>query len=70
MTTKLFNVTGMACKHCAAKVSAKASSLNGVKSVEVDLDGKKMTATFDETVVSAEAIAAAVTAGGFPTTVA
>jgi len=66
---KIFKVTGMACKHCASKVSAKASSLDGVKTADVDLSAGKLTVEFDENVVTAEKIAEAVTASGFPTSV-
>lgn len=63
---KIFKVTGMACKHCASKVSTKASSLAGVKKADVDLAAGTLTVEFDETVVTAEKIADAVTAAGFP----
>lgn len=63
---QIFSVTGMACKHCAAKVEAKASSLTGVKHAEVELEGGLLTVEYDETLLTSDAIAAAVTAIGFP----
>lgn len=64
---KIFKITGMACKHCAGKVEAKASSLVGVSSVQVNLSGGEMTVEFDETKISASEIASAVSSTGFPT---
>ena len=66
---KTFKVTGMACKHCASKVSTKASSLAGVKKADVDLSAGTLTVEFDENTVTAETLAHAVTAAGFPASV-
>lgn len=63
---KTFRVTGMACKHCSAKVTAKALSLSGVKTAEVALENGILTVEFDENALSAREIATAVTASGFP----
>lgn len=60
------HVTGMACKHCAKKVSDKAASLAGVKKADVDLEAGVLHVEFDENTVTAKEIADAVTACGYP----
>ena len=39
MTKKIF-IEGMSCSHCVARVEKALDALDGVKSVNVDLDGK------------------------------
>ena len=38
--TVTYRVPGMTCEHCEAAVSQELSSVSGVESVSVDLDGK------------------------------
>jgi copper chaperone len=65
MTNKEFNVIGMTCNHCANSVKRVLNSLNGVSSVEVDLDAKKVTVSCDETIVTNEDITSRITRLGY-----
>lgn len=38
MATSIWTVTGMTCGHCVAAVTEEVSAIEGVESVEVDLD--------------------------------
>jgi copper chaperone len=42
MTTTTFLVPGMTCGHCKGAVTDELSKINGVTSVDVDLDSKKV----------------------------
>ena len=53
---KTLNVEGMSCSHCENSVKKAVGELNGVKSVAVDLKGKKVTIEFDPEKVSVETI--------------
>jgi copper chaperone CopZ len=43
MKTTNFLVPGMTCGHCKGAVTDELSKINGVTSVDVDLDSKKVT---------------------------
>lgn len=59
-----FHVDGMSCGGCVAAVQSTIEALDGVISVEVSLDEHSAVV---EGSVSAEAVADAVTATGYPT---
>ena len=42
MTTTTFLVPGMTCGHCKGAVTDELNKINGVTSVDVDLDSKKV----------------------------
>ena len=63
-----FEVTGMACAACSARVQRTVEKLPGVRACVVNLLKNDMTAEYDEAVVTAEQIAAAVTAAGYGAT--
>lgn len=65
MTNKVFNVYGMTCNHCANSVKRVINSLNGVSSVEVDLDNKKVEVVCDSQLVSDNDIIASITRLGY-----
>ncbi len=60
-----FQVTGMTCAACAARVEKAVSQVAGVEKVQVNLLSNSMTADFDPSQTSAEAITAAVAAAGY-----
>ena len=60
-----FAIANMACATCPITVK-KAMSVQGVRSVKVDFQGKAATAEFDPKVTNAAAIAAASTNAGYP----
>jgi copper chaperone len=41
------NVEGMSCGHCVKAVESSVGELNGVSSVKVDLEGKKVDVEFN-----------------------
>lgn len=53
-------VTGLHCPPCAGTVQGGLARLKGVKSVAVDWNSKKATVEFDEAVLPAQALAAAI----------
>ncbi len=50
------NVEGMSCGHCVKAVEGSVGALNGVSSVKVDLDNKKVDIEFNEAQVTIDAI--------------
>ncbi len=60
-----FEVNGMTCGGCSATVSKVVNKLEGINSVDVNLEGKCMTVDFDETKLDNEAIIKAVYNAGF-----
>ena len=64
MSTSTWTVTGMTCGHCVAAVTEEVSAIEGVESVEVDLEtgAVVVTAATDPT---REQMAAAVDEAGY-----
>lgn len=46
VTELVLNVNGMSCSHCEHAVKTAVGALDGVKSVDVDLKGKKVTTQY------------------------
>lgn len=63
-TTSTINVTGMSCGHCVDAVTTELTSLDGVVSVDVDLDQGTVTYTATRPLTDAE-IAEAIDEAGF-----
>lgn len=66
MTTATYDVTGMTCGHCVGAVTSEITSVNGVESVEVELNPSgvsKVTVT-SAGPLSDDAIAAALDEAG------
>jgi copper ion binding protein len=64
MSTSIWTVTGMTCGHCVKAVTEEVSAIEGVESVEVDLESGSVTvaAATDPT---REQMAAAVDEAGY-----
>lgn len=60
-----FLVTGMTCSACSAHVEKAVAKLDGVSSVSVNLLSNNMQVNYNEAVVNADGIIAAVTASGY-----
>ncbi len=60
-----FNVIGMTCSACSARVEQVTAKLPGVKSAAVNLMGGSMLVVYDETVLTEQKIISAVTAAGY-----
>lgn len=59
------SVEGMSCGHCKMAVEKAVSALNGISKVEVNLEGKKVTVSFDPGSVNEAAIKDAITDQGY-----
>ncbi len=60
-----FNVTGMSCAACSARVDKCVSSLSGVDSVSVNLLKNNMTVEYDSSIIAPEEIIKAVENSGY-----
>lgn len=65
MQKKNFDVTGMSCSACSARVEQAVSSLTGVDSVNVNLLKNSMTVEFDDAKTNVGEIVKAVTDAGY-----
>ena len=50
--TKTVFIDGMMCKHCAASVKKALEAIDGIASVDVDLEGKKATVSLSADVAN------------------
>ena len=64
MATSTWTVTGMTCGHCVKAVTEEVSAIEGVQSVDVDLESGRVTIT-GEPDPSREQVAAAVDEAGY-----
>jgi|CXWL01.1.fsa_nt_gi mercuric ion binding protein len=64
--TASFAIDNMTCATCPITVRTAMSRVAGVRSVEVDFATKRATVTYDTTVATPHAIAAASTNAGYP----
>lgn len=60
-------VYGMTCGHCQKRVAEAISSLEGVESVEVDLESERATVSFDPEKINLEDIKGAIQKAGYST---
>ena len=60
-------VYGMTCGHCQKRVADAISSLEGVESVEVDLESERATVSFDPQKISLDDIKGAIQKAGYST---
>lgn len=60
-----FTIKGMTCNHCVARVEDSVKNLDGVKKVKVNLKKESGSVKFDEAVLSAGDIVAAIKAAGY-----
>lgn len=65
MRSEQFNLTGMTCSACSARIERVVGKLPGMGEVAVNLLKNSMRATFDESVTSADAIMVAVKKAGY-----
>lgn len=69
MSKELFNVTGMTCASCSARVEKTVSKLEGVENVSVNLLTNSMEVSFDENKIDSQKIISAVINAGYGATV-
>ena len=65
MATAHLKIGGMTCGGCVRSITKKLSSLDGVKSADVNLDTANATVEYDETRAAPAAMIAAVQQIGF-----
>lgn len=65
MKKEQFNVTGMTCAACSARVEKAVGKLDGVNSVAVNLLKNSMAVFYDDTVLDTQKIITAVTEAGY-----
>ncbi|MGN1456563.1 MAG: cation transporter, partial [Acutalibacteraceae bacterium] len=63
-----FDVTGMSCASCSARVEKGVSAVDGVKNVSVNLLKNSMTVDFDENITDTQKIISAVENSGYGAT--
>ena len=56
MKTVTYSIPGIHCGHCVHTVKMEVSDLEGVQSVDVELESKKATITFDDPATEAEIV--------------
>ena len=66
---KQFAIKGMSCNHCVANVEKAINGLEGIDKVKINLKKEQGTVKFDDSKVSADQIASAVTEAGYETEV-
>ncbi len=65
MQKTMFDITGMTCSACSARVEKTVAAMDGVSSVSVNLLSNHMSVTYDENVVTADDIIKAVEGAGY-----
>ena len=68
--TQVIHIEGMTCGGCVKSVQDVVGSLKGVDSIEVSLEDKQGTVSFDDDVVSLSRIAETIEDAGFDVAVA
>ena len=59
----IYTVPGASCAHCRAAIAGEVKKVDGVSSVDVDLDSKRVTVSGSE--LSDEALRAAIAEAGY-----
>ena len=67
MKTEKINVYGMTCEHCVKTVTKAISSVNGVESADVNLQGNYADIKYDENIANLTDIKNAVAEAGYDT---
>jgi len=65
MRTEELRVTGMTCAACSARVEKVVGRLQGVRTASVNLATEKLRLEYDESLLSAETVTAAVENAGY-----
>jgi len=65
MLEKVFKVEGMSCVHCVMTIKKSVSKVPGVGEVDVSLEKKTVTATFDPALAGPEQVKKAIETAGY-----
>jgi copper chaperone CopZ len=63
MSTVTYSVPGVSCAHCQAAITSEVSTVEGVESIDVDVDAKTVTITGEP--LDEQAIIAAIDEAGY-----
>jgi len=61
-----FKVPDVSCEHCKSAIERALRPLDGVRSAQVNVDGKTTTVEYDENLIDRSAIAAVIEKEGYP----
>lgn len=67
--TVTLSIPGMSCAACPITVKKALMQVDGVSKVDIDLEKREATVSFDDEKTSVEALTKATTEAGYPTTV-
>ena len=67
--TVTLSVTGMTCAACPITIKKALNKVDGVETIEVNLEKKEALVTFDDAKTTVEALLEATTNAGYPSTV-
>ncbi|HKX74277.1 MAG TPA: copper ion binding protein [Acidimicrobiia bacterium] len=65
MTTQTLKVPDVHCDHCVSSIEGAVGAITGVDQVTVDLDGRTVEVSFDESAVNLAAIVTAIEDQGY-----
>lgn len=65
MTTESFNVPEVSCGHCKATIERALEPVIGVEGADVDVDSKRVSVVYDESVVDRTSVVRAIEASGY-----
>jgi copper chaperone len=65
MTQMILNVPDISCNHCKMSIEGAVNALSGIDSAVVDIEGKSVDVSFDDSTQSLEAIVAAIEEQGY-----
>lgn len=61
-----FKVPDVSCVHCKSAIEGALRRVNGVRSAQVNVDGKTTTVDYDENLIDHRSIAAVIEKEGYP----
>ena len=61
-----FKVPDVSCEHCKSAIEGALRPLDGVRSAQVNVDGKTTIVDYDENLIDRRAIAAVIEKEGYP----
>jgi len=68
MKEQVFNISGMSCTSCAARIETAVNDQRGVETATIDFDAKTLNVTYDETMSSNKDIQDTIAAIGYEAT--
>jgi copper chaperone len=66
MTQESFNVPDVSCGHCKSAIETALQPLNGVEQAAVDIEGKTVSVSFDESITDRATVVRTIESAGYP----